>query len=313
MSALGGILNFGNNPPAVDRAKLTALGQLLAVRGPDGGGEASNTHLGMTYRAYYTTHESQFEVQPVVSPDGHMLTWDGRLDNREDLIGELFTGPCGERIIPDAEIVLAAYLRWGQKSFVRLIGDFGLALWDRRLRTLLLVRDVLGTRPIYCYLNRGGIFWSTELSPLLEIANAPREVDEEYIAGFLTQYPQWGQTPYKHVFGVKPQHLISAKQDGQLQETSYWALDPNREIRYRRDEEYDEHFLHEFNDGLKKRLRSHRPIFVEVSGGLDSSSIACVSDRFVRDSEVQVSRLELISYVNDESPTADESEYIKCV
>jgi len=117
MSALGGIFNFGNNPAPVDRAKLAALGKLLATRGPDGGGEACNAHVGMTYRAYHTTHESQFEVQPVVSTDGHMLTWDGRLDNRDDLIAELLSGPRGERIVTDAEIVLSAYLRWGSEIF----------------------------------------------------------------------------------------------------------------------------------------------------------------------------------------------------
>ena len=313
MSALGGIFNFGNNPAPVDRAKLAALGKLLAARGPDGGGEACNAHVGMTYRAYHTTHESQFEVQPVVSTDGHMLTWDGRLDNRDDLIAELFSGARGERIITDAEIVLAAYLRWGQKSFVRLIGDFGLALWDPHAKTLLLVRDVLGTRPINYYLHRGGTVWSTELQPLLDVANIPREVDEEYVAGFLTRYPPWGRTPYKNVFGVKPQHFVSVNQDGEIKETSYWTLDPSREIRYGRDEEYEEHFLHEFNDSLKKRLRSHRPIFAELSGGLDSSSIVCAANRFVENREVPTPRLETVSHIYDLSPTADESQFIECV
>ena len=242
-----------------------------------------------------------------------MLTWDGRLDNRDDLISDLFTGPRGERLITDAEIVLAAYLRWGQKSFVRLIGDFGLALWDPHLRTLLLVRDVLGTRPINYYLNRGGVVWSTELLPLLDVASVPREVNEEYVSGFLARYPRAGLTPYKNVHAVKPQHVVMVKQDGKLQETRYWGLDPSREIRYRRDEDYQEHFFHEFNVGLRAHLRSHRPIFSELSGGLDSSSIVCAADWLVKNREVQTPRLESISYVYDESPTADESQFIHCV
>ena len=313
MSALGGIFNFGNNPGPVDRAVLIALGKGLAVRGPDGGGEKCNAHVGMTYRCYLTTREAQFEVQPVVSSDGHMLTWDGRLDNRDDLIGELFTGPRGERIITDAELVLAAYLRWGQDCFVRLIGDFGLALWDPHLKTLLLVRDVLGTRPINYYVHRGGIVWSTELLPLLDTANVSREVNEEYVAGFLARYPRGGLTPYKNVFVVKPQHVVSVNQAGQLQETRYWGLDPSHEIRYRRDEDYEEHFIHEFSAGLKAHLRSHRPVFSELSGGLDSSSIVCVANRFVQNRLVQTPQLETISHIYDESPTADESRFIECV
>jgi asparagine synthase (glutamine-hydrolysing) len=312
MSVLGGIFNFGNDPAPIDGSMLAALGKALEARGPDGGGEAISARVGMTYRAFHTTNESQFESQPLTSSEGHMLTWDGRLDNRDDLIAELFSGP-RTRIVTDAEIVLAAYLRWGQDSFVKLVGDFCLALFDPHQRLLLLVRDVLGTRPINYYLGRLGIVWSTELIALLEVANIPREVDEEYVAGFLIRYPKPGVTPYKNVSALKPNQIVSINQSGQLKETSYWRLDPVREIRYRCDEEYEEHFIHEFSAGIKAHLRSHRPVFSEASGGLDSSSIVCVGDRFVKSREAQAPRLDTISYVFDESPTADESRFIHCL
>lgn len=309
MSAIGGIFNFGNDPAPVDQSLLAALGKALETRGPDGGGESVSAHVGMTYRAFHTSNESQFEMQPLTSTEGHMLTWDGRLDNRDDLIAELFSGPRA-RTVTDVEIVLAAYLRWGQNSFVRLVGDFCLALWDPRQRLLLLVRDVVGTRPINYYLGKSGIVWSTELIPLLEVTNLAREVDEEYVAGFLIRYPKPGITPYKNVSAVKPNHIVSINQSGQLKETGYWRLDPDRKIRYRRDEEYEEHFIHEFSAGMKAHLRSHRPVFSEASGGLDSSSIVCVGDRLVNGREVQAPRLDTISYVFDESPTADERKFI---
>jgi len=310
MSALGGIFNFGNYPSPVDRSMLAALGKGLETRGPDGGGESVSVNVGMTYRSFHTTNESRFESQPLTSTEGHMLTWDGRLDNRDELIAELFSGP-RPRIVTDVEIVLAAYLRWGQDSFVRLVGDFGLVLWDPHERTLLLVRDVVGTRPINYYLGSSGVVWSTELIPLLQVTNVSREVNEEYVAGFLVRYPKPGITPFKNVQSVKPNHIVSINQDGQLRETSYWRLDPDREIRYRRDEEYEEHFIHEFSAGMKAHLRSHRPVFSEASGGLDSSSIVCVGDRLIKSGQVQAPRLDTISHVYDESPTADESKFIQ--
>lgn len=312
MSALGGIFNFGNYPAPVDRSVLAALGKALEARGPDGGGEAISAPVGMTYRAFHTTNESQFESQPLRSNEGHMLTWDGRLDNRDDLIAELFSGPRA-RIVTDVEIVLAAYRQWGQNSFARLVGDFCLALWDPHQRVLLLVRDVIGSRPINYYLGQNGIVWSTELVSLLEAANIPREVNEEYVAGFLIRYPKPGITPYKNVSAVKPNQVVSINQSGELKETSYWRLDPSREIRYRRDEQYEEHFIHEFSAGMKAHLRSHRTVFSEASGGLDSSSIVCVGDRLIKSSIVQAPRLDTISYVYDQSPTADESKFIHCL
>jgi asparagine synthase (glutamine-hydrolysing) len=152
--------------------------------------------------------------------------------------------------------------------------------------------------------------WSTEIIPLLEVTNLRREVNEEYVAGFLIRYPQPGITPFKNILAVKPNHFISINQNGQLKETSYWRLDPDREIRYRRDEEYEEHFVHEFSAGMKAHLRSHRPVFSEASGGLDSSSIVCVGDRLIKSGQVQAPRLDTISHVYDESPSADESKFI---
>jgi len=158
-----------------------------------------------------------------------------------------------------------------------------------------------------------GIVWSTELIPLLEVTNLAREVDEEYVAGFLIRYPKPGITPYKNVLAVKPNHIVSINQSGHLKETSYWRLDPDRKIRYRRDEEYEEHFIHEFSAGMKAHLRSHRPVFSEASGGLDSSSIVCVGDRLIKSGQAQAPRLDTISHVYDESPTADESKFIHCL
>ncbi len=311
MSALGGIVNFGSSACPVDRNMLISLGQGLEARGPDGGGETVSGCVGMTYRAFHTTYESRFEVQPLMSSEGHMLTWDGRLDNRDDLMRELSFDRSEEKIVTDLEIVLAAYLRWGQGSFVRLVGDFCLALWDANSRVLFLVRDVIGTRPLHYWIGADRIVWSTELMPLLDVANIQREVNEEYLAGFLTRYPDPGITPYKSVFTVKAQCLVAVKQNGSVQETSYWRLDTAREIRYQRDQEYEEQFLHEFCSGLKARLRSHRKVFAELSGGLDSSSIVCVGDRLIKNGEN--SSLEPISYVYDESPTADERKYIQHV
>jgi len=313
MSALGGIFNFGNDPAPVDPYLLTSLGNALERRGPDGGAEACNAHIGMTYRAFHTTLESHFESQPLTSPAGHMLAWDGRLDNRDELIAELFSRPREVHIVTDTEIVLAAYLRWGKNSFVRLVGDFCLSLWDPRSKLLLLVRDVIGSRPLNYYVSAKGIVWATDFPALLGAAGIAREVDEEYVAGFLTRYPKAGATPYKNILTVKPHHVVTVNQDGQVQETKYWGFDPRHEIRYRGDQEYEDHFIHEFYSGLKAHLRSHRTIFSEASGGLDSSSIVCVGSHLLAKREVQAPGLETISYIYDESPTADESKFIKYV
>src|ERR1044072_1752103 len=133
MSALAGIFYFGSDAAPVDEYELAKLGVALDPRGPDGGVNLICETVGMSYRAFHTNRESRAEVQPHLTSHGHMLTWDGRLDNRRDLIGELnFKLPHSEAIT-DLAIVMAAYLEWGKECFNRLVGDYCLALWDKCL------------------------------------------------------------------------------------------------------------------------------------------------------------------------------------
>ena len=314
MSAFGGIFNFGNDPRPVNKSLLTDLGRHLASHGPDAGSEVVTSNAGMSYRAFHTTRESRFEIQPLLTSQGHLLVWNGRLDNRDGLLRQLRDRiPNGPVLITDVEIVLAAYLKWGEDCFVRLIGDFCLALRDEHLEKLYLVRDVVGTRTLYFHADGNRVCWSTHLSPLLHVFHLPLEIEEEYIAGQLTRAPEPGLTPYKNIHAVKPGHVFTFSHDGRMIERRYWSLYPSSEIRYRRDEQYVEHFLHEFRESVRCRLRSDGPVFAELSGGLDSSSIVCIADQILATERVQAPRLETVSQVFRECPTSDERKFIRLV
>ena len=122
MSGIAGIYNL--EPKPFDAWQVTVLSQALAERGPDGDNELIGGRVAMVYRAFHTTAESRRERQPLVSVWGHTLCWDGRLDNREELLA-LFGGECDRT---DAGLVLAAYQNWGANFLSRIIGDFALVL-----------------------------------------------------------------------------------------------------------------------------------------------------------------------------------------
>lgn len=313
MSALAGIFNFGRDAAPVNGFELAKLGVALDFRGPDGGSDVTNGNVGMSYRAFHTNRESRPEVQPHVTSYGHMLTWNGRLDNREDLIRDLRSNlpRMNANVIPDLAIVMAAYTQWQKECFNRLVGDFCLALWDNRLKLLYLVRDAAGTRALKYQLDRDRIVWSTETAALLRLKE--HEIDEEYIAGAMSLSPVSGVTPYKDLFSVKPGHLVTVNLNGDLRSERFWRLDPSREIRYSTDEQYEEHARSELNAAIRCRLRSDRPVFAELSGGLDSSAIVCLADGIIKRGEVQTQRLETVSHVFDECPTSDERRYIHFV
>jgi asparagine synthase (glutamine-hydrolysing) len=308
MSALGGIYYFDDRP--VDQSSLISLGEKLSSHGPDGGGEVVSGSIGIVYRAFHTNRESRLEKQPLVSREGRILAWDGRLDNRDEMISLLRQELNGDQT--DVAIAMAAYRKLGIAFLPRLIGDFALSLWEPRTRTLLLARDAVGPRPLYYHANAERIVWSSELLPLLDFPGIELEVNDEYIAGYLTLGPKPELTPYKGIYAAHPGHTVIV-QNGHLRAQRFWGLDPNREIRYQTDGEYEEQFRHIFREAVRCRLRVDGPVCVNLSGGFDSSAIVCMADEILGNGAAEASRIETISHVYDEAVSGDERDFIRSV
>src|SRR4030095_15633203 len=100
---------------------------------------------------------------------------------------------------------------------------------------------------------------------------------------------------------------------GDVQVHRFWGLDPHREIRYGSDAEYEEHFRHLFTEAVRCCLRSDRPVWSDLSGGLDSSSIVCVADQLIKSGKTETSLLDNVSCIRDESPSSNETKFIRCV
>lgn len=305
MSAIAGIYRFDG--AQADDVILSALGDGLERRGPDGRSQYKSGPTAMVYRAFHTNLESRMERQPFVSVRGHVICWDGRLDNREDLIQVLRNDLRDDHT--DVAIVMAAYLKWGSDFLPKIIGDFALSVWDPLTRSLLLARDAIGPRTLYYHKNKDRLIWSTELASLLDLHDIPLEINDEYVAGFLTSLPEPGLTPYRNVAGVPPGHsvIVNGKD---VHVRRFWGLDPDHEIRYPSDAEYEEHFRHLFREAVRCRLRVDGPVWSELSGGMDSSSIVCMANDILKRGEAQASTLNTVSRVFDEAAKSDERRYI---
>lgn len=306
MSAIGGILMFDGAP--VDREALASLGARLDRLGPDGGREVIAGSVGMTYRAFHTNAESRRERQPYCSGHQAVLCFDGRLDNRDELVKQLSDDLRGDDT--DAAIVMAAFLKWRVDGIAKLVGDFALAMWDRREHAVWLARDCVGTRRLYYHAGTDRLIWSTDPGAVLDLSRISTRVDDEYVADYLTIGPEAGRTPYVGLQAVKPAYAVRVDERRSVSEQRFWAIDLQKEIRYQSEDEYAEHFRELFRDAVRTRLRSDRPVFAELSGGLDSSSIVCMSDDILRKSDASAPALETVSYVFRNSPDSDESEWI---
>ena len=308
MSAQFGRWNFDNQP--VDPDYLEKVKALLTPYGPDSTGSYTKNGAGILYHAFSTTGESHRETQPLLTLSGAILTWDGRLDNRGELIDQfqdILTSNA-----TDVSIVATAYEEWGTKCFGKLIGDWALALWNPSARSLLLAKDFIGARPLFYTYDKNQAAWSTILDPLVFLGEKALTLDEEYIAGLISFFPSAHRTPYLEIRAVPPSSFVLLR-PGKCTIEKYWDFDPAQQIRHRTDAEYEEHFRSVFALAVKRRLRSDRPVLAELSGGMDSSSIVCMADELLRSGAAAAPRLETVSYFNDYEPHWNERPYFSKV
>jgi asparagine synthase (glutamine-hydrolysing) len=304
MSVQFGRWNFECQPPAADYfEKVSAT---LAPYGPDSNESWSKSAVKILYRAFHTTKESRRESQPHVSPSGAVITWDGRLDNRAELIIGLRDFLAFDS--PDVAIVAAAYEKWGTDCFAKVIGDWAVSIWNPNDRSLILAKDPIGTRHLYYSIGTNQITWCTILDPLVRFAGKTFDLNEEYIAGWFSKFPAAHLTPCVGIHSVPPSSFVLLRR-GRHAVRKYWDFDPSKRIRYRTDAEYEEHFRAVFGEAVRRRLRSDSPILAELSGGRDSSSIVCVADTVIARGAAATPRLDTMSYFDDSEPNWNERRY----
>jgi asparagine synthase (glutamine-hydrolysing) len=221
-----------------------------------------------------------------------VLHWDGRLDNRSDLLLRLKDSLSGEST--NTAIARATYDRWGTKGLVHLIGDWSLVIRDHQTRATILASDFAGVRPLYYHVENGCVQWSNRLQSLVNETEIT-ELDEQYIAGFLTFGGCPNRTPYQGIYSVPPGHAVCVS-SSETKISRFWSMPIGDTIRYQNQHRYEEQLRALFREAVAVRLQTESPVLAELSGGLDSSSVICMANRLVRSGAVNAPRLEGVSF-----------------
>jgi asparagine synthase (glutamine-hydrolysing) len=251
--------------------ELLALASATERFGSDGIFTHADKFLGMGCQPLHTHRRSNLEAQPCTDWGGNTLTFDGRLDNHEDL-QELLG--LSDPDVADSAIILAAFQRWGEQCFSRLVGDWALALWCGAERTLYLARDHAGTRTLYFEMSGETVLWSTYLETFL-MRDGVHELDETYAAAYLGCQPVRDGTPYKGIRTVLPAHYLVIK-GNQITRRAHWSWMVKGSTTYKSERDYDEHFLSLFRQAVDRRTAHGEPILAQLSGGwIRHRSSAC--------------------------------------
>ena len=208
------------------------------------------------------------------------LMADVRIDNRAELQTALGGGA---RMVAgsDAELVLAAYQKWGEDFVDHLVGDFAVVVWNGRERHLQLFRDPTGQRPLH-FLRLGDVI-AVASSPqgLLALPEADRSLNFRHLAQFVADIPRRGpETYFTSVSRVEPGQIVTLGTE-RVHTRSYWAF-PRQTLRLSRVEEYEEAFRERLDEATRARLRGGgNTVGSHLSSGMDSGAVTTTAARLL--------------------------------
>jgi len=263
-----------------ERSQLEAMVAIQDHRGPDDQGIYVNAsgQVGLGHNRLSIVDLSDAGHQPMVNHNRTLwIVFNGEIYNYPELKSELRQYPYRSRT--DTEIILAAYERWGESCVEHFVGMFAFALWDERTRSLFCARDRLGIKPFHYAWHNKNFFFASEIKAILA-ADFPAAPNRQTWSTYLNHgiYDHDTETFFAGIYALAPGHTLKVE-SGDLRIRRYWDL-PSlaAEPLSFSDDEAGAQLLGLLKESIRLRLRSDVPLGVNLSGGLDSSSLMVVMD-----------------------------------
>ena len=306
MCGIAGIVNLKRQP--IDRleSRIEVMNHLKAHRGPDGEGSwyHPDGYVGLGHRRL-SVIDIDHGAQPMTDGNGRWLVFNGEIYNYRELRKEL--GAHRFRTHSDTEVILHAYDRWGDDFPNHLEGMFSIALWDEQLQRMVCVRDRFGIKPLYYSRLGDDLYVTSECKALMPFLPTI-ENNRAGVANYLTfQFCLQGGTLFRDVHELPAGHMMTVD-NGSTHVTRYW------QVYYDLDRDHTETYFckrleKEIRDSVKVHLRSDVPLGSYISGGFDSSMIACLA------AEEREAPGEFVGFTGKfgEGPEYDESRYARDV
>lgn len=254
---------------------IAAMLDVFPYRGPDDKGYWVNADksVALGHRRLSIIDPSPAGHQPMIDENyGLVITFNGEIYNYIEIRKELENYGHVFRTKTDTEVILKAYLQWGEHCLQRFNGMFAFAIWNERSRVLFLARDRLGVKPLYYYSDKSGFYFASEVKGILEVLPYKPKICDE----FIDVYMSFGYLPGEDTFhtGVKrllPGYYLQFNEIT-FSLSQYWNLFFNRE-KDKGERYYLEKAQSLLDNAIDLRLRSDVPLGIFLSGGIDSSAV----------------------------------------
>ncbi|WP_085920094.1 asparagine synthase (glutamine-hydrolyzing) [Halomonas sp. CSM-2] len=279
MCGITGWLSFKRDMKS-EQATLNAMTATMYNRGPDAGGTWVSDHIGLGHRRL-SIIDLEGGRQPMVERDSSgqdtvVLTYSGEVYNFQELRLELQAQGHVFETRSDTEVVLKAFMEWGDDLVTKLNGMFAFAIWDARCKELFLFRDRMGIKPLYYFQTQDGIVFGSEPKVLLANPLVPRRIKADGLREILEMV----KTPEHAIFDgmkeVRPGQVIRISPNG-LDKRTYWHLEA---AEHTDTQEQTIAYTRELlEDIVDRQIITDVPLCSLLSGGLDSSIITALASK----------------------------------
>ena len=265
-----------------DAACVERMADVLAHRGPDDRGSYVDAHAALGFLRLSIIDLSPLGHQPMAALDGEVqLVFNGEIYNYRELRRDLTARGHVFRSESDTEVLLAAYLEWGMECVRELRGMWAFAIWDRRAQRLFCSVDRFGIKPFYYSFAGGRLLFASE-PKAFRAAGVPMAPDLEVVRDYIAfgAVDQTAQTFFAGIQRLPGAHSLVLDHHG-LSVSRYWDVPHDGQRPAEPVEAVREAFL----ESIGLHLRSDVPVGTCLSGGIDSSAVACSVGHLLRTSE----------------------------
>ena len=276
MSAIWGIIDFKKREIEQDKIKILREG--FAGCKLDRIEEVKEQNVYMGCGIQYFTPEAEKEQLPFAN-DATIFNADVVLDNRKELLEALKYDIASK--MPDGQLIMEYYRQFGRDSLNTMLGAYVFVDYDKDKNQVEIVSDAVGYRFVYYFMENDILYYASLMKPLEKLM-AQHKVNKRWISDYIAQdnlnmFTECVETPVDGLYRIAPAHRMRITADKITQE-QYWAPDAKRKkIRYKTDEQYKEHFLKLYQECVSCLLRSNGETAAFLSGGFDSTSLACLA------------------------------------
>ena len=289
MCGICGIYNI-QNTNRIESPIIDKMLEKIKHRGPDGQNRfvQDNVALGFNRLSFIDLSGG---MQPFQNEDGSITSiCNGEIFNYQELKKELLLKGHAFRSETDTEVVVHLYEEYGLDFPKLLNGQFAVAIYDSRKEELILVRDYVGISPLFYSRFDGRMIFASEVKAILEYPDMTRKLNMKAVDQ-LMNYPGGAispQTFFKDIYSLRPGHMLVCSPE-KVEDIEYWDIIYPVESEDLGEEYYVETLRELLKKAISRRLIADVPIGFYISGGLDSSLVACFVGKYLLDSHYSFS------------------------